>query len=296
MTNTSKLFITVLTLLAMTASVYAKTPREDLREMLARLKELPDDSYSLRRSMKLARKINPAPNIPAEAHRAASKGEYTFKHATTTRDYVLAAEQFKTARTLAPWVAEYHFNLAAAYEQSGQIENAIYSLENYLYAAPNATDANAVNRNIGKLQGAKDERRIKAWGRLQPDKQFVNSLEGKHWICAEKNGEPSHFSVRRGILYFTFGKNEHYKKQVSVMGKEFPGWGTPLSKLNGEICYDKNNRSICGANGWFSDDAMVIVIPELAHPIYRFDDADNETALLGRAAECCQEFACLRDR
>ncbi len=285
MTSTRKLVI--LTFLALAASSYAQSPRDDLRIMLAYLKKNPDSSHYLRKSILLARQIKPTPITPAEAQRASGKGMYTFKHATTTKDFVLAANQFKTARTLAPWVAEYHFNLALAYERADQISNARFSLENYLLADPNAADGSTVNGKIGALQAAEDGREQKAWKRNQADKQFVDSLEGRRWSCAEKNGESNNFVVQRGILYYTYGTTPP-SEIVPLKGKEFPGWGTPISKMNGKACYEQTNRSVCGPSGWFSEDTTVITIPELFLP---YDMGDHEIA--ARPMHCCQEFSCV---
>jgi hypothetical protein len=232
--------------------------------------------------------------IPAEAQRAAGQGSYKFKNAQSAKDVILAADQFKVASTLAPWKPEYYFNLALAYEQADQLGNALRSFEDYLLVAPGARDAGKVNAKIGELQAKQDERDSHAWVRLQAtDSTFVQSLEGKSWSCGERYDRPLVFTVRQGVLFLAVGDSQP-SRQVQIKGKEFPGWGSMISKLNGDACYDRNKRNLCGPNAWFSDDTEVLTMVTLSQPRPEYISGTNIP--IAKPMECCREFSCLRDQ
>lgn len=70
-------------------------------------------------------KFNPPPAIPDEAIFAAQKGSSFFKLAKDVRDFKAAAEQYQLALWMAPWVSDYHYNLAVSQKSAGQLEAAL---------------------------------------------------------------------------------------------------------------------------------------------------------------------------
>jgi len=67
--STSKLIIFVLTLVALAASAYAQSPREQLQQMVEQLQKSPNDNALRERIIKLGAQIKPAPAIPEEARK-----------------------------------------------------------------------------------------------------------------------------------------------------------------------------------------------------------------------------------
>jgi tetratricopeptide (TPR) repeat protein len=95
------------------------------------------------------RMLNPSPAVPNEAVLHAEKGASFVKHARDLRDFNDAAEQFELALSIAPWVGDYHYNLAICQKSSGQLAAALRTLR---LAALLATDAKET-RDIYALRG-----------------------------------------------------------------------------------------------------------------------------------------------
>lgn len=79
----------------------------------------------LKKIARTLEKLNPPPTIPDEAVFAAQKGSSFFKLAKDVRDFKAAAEQYQLALWMAPWVGDYHYNLAVSQKSAGQLEAAL---------------------------------------------------------------------------------------------------------------------------------------------------------------------------
>jgi hypothetical protein len=135
-----------------------QSPREQLKQYIADLQRNPSDDALREKAIKLALTLDPKPAIPDDAAVAAAKGKTIFAHVAETGskdDLKAAADAFAKASMLAPWVADYYFNQAAALDKAGEFDDAVHSLNFYLLAAPNAPDANDVR---GKIEGIKYEK------------------------------------------------------------------------------------------------------------------------------------------
>ena len=92
----------------------------------------PETQENLERLMKKMagslEKLNPPPAVPEEAVFAAQKGISFFKLAKDVRDFKAAAEQFEAALSIAPWVSDYHYNLAKIQKTAGQLPSALRTL------------------------------------------------------------------------------------------------------------------------------------------------------------------------
>ena len=73
-------------------------------------------------------KLNPPPAMPESAVFAAQKGISFFKLAKDVRDFKAAAKQFEVAQGAAPWVGDYHYNLAKSQKLAGQLASALRTL------------------------------------------------------------------------------------------------------------------------------------------------------------------------
>lgn len=140
MKTTSKLIIFIFTFLALAASAYAQTPREELQQMVEQLQKTQNDNALREKIIKLAQELKPVPAIPEEARRSFIIGEALFKQAKNLRPAYEAAKAFRTATTLAPWWSDAYWNLAVAEQLAGQYVSAKESLRLYLLTNPSAAD------------------------------------------------------------------------------------------------------------------------------------------------------------
>jgi tetratricopeptide (TPR) repeat protein len=147
-------------------SIQAQTlnPRDTLNQYISELQKKPND-YALRaRIINFAREMKPAPAIPPDAEKFSSNAETIFKNAKSMADYTAAAREYDKALLIAPWVADYYYNLGVLYEKAVKPQEAKNNYEYYLLAAPKARDAKDVRDHIAKLEteikpGDKDKKR-----------------------------------------------------------------------------------------------------------------------------------------
>ncbi|MHB1141600.1 MAG: hypothetical protein ACYC1T_07580 [Sulfuricaulis sp.] len=132
MKTTSKLFIFVFTFMALTASAYAQSPREQLKQMVQQLQKTPTDNSLREKIIKLATSIKPAPAIPEEAREPFVMGATVLKKARDPAGASKAVDLFTQALNVAPWFADAYYNRAVAREAAGQFEPAIDDLKLYL--------------------------------------------------------------------------------------------------------------------------------------------------------------------
>ena len=130
------------------------TPRDQLQQLTAQLRQTPNDEALREKIILLALTLNPKPPTPDAAIIAEGAAEYAFKNAKTNSDYGEAAKQYERALLLAPWLAADYFNCGVAHEKAGENKEAIHNFNLYLLAAPDADDAMAVKKRIGGLQFA----------------------------------------------------------------------------------------------------------------------------------------------
>jgi tetratricopeptide (TPR) repeat protein len=127
---------------------------DQLQQLITQLQQSPNDQALREKIIALALTMNPKPPTPIAATQAEGAAEYAFVHAQNNADYSDAAKQYEKALLLAPWLAADYFNCGVAQEKAGELKEAILSFNLYLLAAPNADDAQAVNKRIGGLQYA----------------------------------------------------------------------------------------------------------------------------------------------
>lgn len=132
MKTTSKLFILVFTFMALTASAYAQSPREQLKQMVQQLQKTPTDNSLREKIIKLATSIKPAPAIPEEAREPFVMGATVLKKASDPAGASKAVDLFTQALNIAPWFADAYYNRSIAREAAGQFEPAIDDLKLYL--------------------------------------------------------------------------------------------------------------------------------------------------------------------
>ena len=134
MKSTYQHLVFVVTLLALSASAYAQSPREQLNQMLEQLQKAPNDDLLRERIIKLGAELKPSPAISDVALNHEGRGISAFKTATDVEDYIAAAREFEAASLAAPWVAGYYSDMCTAYEKGGAFQEAASSCRLYSLA------------------------------------------------------------------------------------------------------------------------------------------------------------------
>lgn len=147
---------------------------------LGSVSEGSEDAQRLREKIiAIAQKLNPPPAIPKEAKKYMTRGEAAVELAQDEAGFGKAAGEFSRAVRLAPWLAQGYFNLGLVQEKAGNYTEAIRSLKLYLLAAPDASDAEAVEAQIVKLEYKMEEApKIQAQQQAQEQKSKLQSLLG----------------------------------------------------------------------------------------------------------------------
>ena len=161
-----------------------------LQQSIAELQKSPDDQALREKIIKLALTLDPKPAVPPQVDELIGAATYAFKNAKSEADFADAAESYQKALLLAPWVADYYFNLGIAQEKSGKLDEAIGSFNFYLMATPEAKDAKEVRERIGGLKYAL-EKKSKALAEQQQREQTARAEQQRRdeAAAAERQGE-----------------------------------------------------------------------------------------------------------
>lgn len=106
MTSSSKRLIVFLTCVALAASAYAQSPREQLQQMVEQLQKAQNDNALRERIIKLGVEIKPAPAVPEEAREPFVMGGRVLKKASDPAEASKAVDLFTQALNVAPWFAD----------------------------------------------------------------------------------------------------------------------------------------------------------------------------------------------
>ena len=143
--------------------------------------------------IRLSQKLQPLPAVPEEAERHMLRGEAAIEMAKDNAGFQKAAKEFKAALRFAPWMAEGYFNLFVAQENAEDYSSALRNARFYLQAAPGAPDADAVRKQIVKLE-YKLEQTVAKEAAKSRERAAVQALSGTWNVTAWTNFgiEPSH--------------------------------------------------------------------------------------------------------
>ena len=100
----------------------------------------------------LAQEIKPAPAIPQTIDKYEGRAEAAISLAKTPADFLVAAQEYRKALLIAPWVGKLYFNLATVLEKAEKPKEAIRNYNLYLLAAPDASDKAEVRRKVAGLE------------------------------------------------------------------------------------------------------------------------------------------------
>jgi hypothetical protein len=152
MKTTSKLLILAFAFLALAASAYAQSPREQLKQMVEQLQKTPNDNTLREKIIKLARTMKPSPALPDTAVAFEGRAQFAFRSAKSEGDFLAAAQEYEKAVAAAPWVPGYYADLCTIYEKAGKYEDAKRHCGFYLTGLTDPTQMTEVKRRIAGLE------------------------------------------------------------------------------------------------------------------------------------------------
>ena len=152
MKSTIKIITFMFLLSTLVDSVYAETPREQLKQMVELLQQSPNDNDLRQKIIRLAPTLKPAPAIPEESNRREGRGKFAFKSAKSLEDYLTAASEFEGAIISAPWVTGYYSDLCTIYEKAEKYAEAKRNCEFYLVGLVDPSQISETKQRIAGLE------------------------------------------------------------------------------------------------------------------------------------------------
>lgn len=140
-------------------------PRQLLKSLLEQFKGNPYSDELRKGIIEAALKVQPPPAIPQEAEDAAGRAAFVFSTAQSEEDLLATAKEYLKAIEMAPWVANYYYNLCIVLENSPYTKQALHACKLYRIAVPNAADAAETQQRIAGLQYVVDKSSERIKGR-----------------------------------------------------------------------------------------------------------------------------------
>ncbi len=191
MKSINTLILLTFTFLALAASAYAQTPREQLQQMVEQLQKTPSDNALRERIIKLGSEIKPAPVIPEEANRAFVKGNVFQKEAKDASGYELAISAYREALRSAPWWGDAYYNLAVALESARQFGVAIASIKLYMASVQaGSAEAREAQNRMYAIEAKNELANIpqaRAATEREKDEALIKSLNGVRFDCPNRD-------------------------------------------------------------------------------------------------------------
>jgi tetratricopeptide (TPR) repeat protein len=194
--------------------------------------------------IKLAKKIQPPPVVPEEARRHMVRGRAAVKAAKNKQGFQNAADEFKQALYIAPWLVDGYYNLGIMQDKAGKYKEAVRNLKTYLSGAPNSADTREVQDFIYEIEYRRDEaERIK-----KEERKKAETKEAEARSLNDCNGVWRH--------YMGHGKKDW---QVTISGTKFTcrclqyvsntgeSWGCASFNVPYEYCGNVNGRKLSGS-------------------------------------------------
>ncbi len=91
----------------------------DLVSLTAQLQKTPADNALREKIIKLGASMKPAPAVPDEALKYEGRAQAAFKTASSAAEFLTAANEYRKAVALAPWIGGYYSDLCTIYEKAG---------------------------------------------------------------------------------------------------------------------------------------------------------------------------------
>jgi hypothetical protein len=102
-----------------TWSGVGQTTPDQLSALVAQLQKTPTDNTLREKIIKLASSLNPAPTVPDEALKYEGRAQAAFKTANNAAEFLTAANEYRKAVAIAPWIGGYYSDLCTIYEKAG---------------------------------------------------------------------------------------------------------------------------------------------------------------------------------
>ena len=110
-----------------------------------------------RKIIDVAAKVSPSPGVPEEASRYLARGRAAVGMAKDEQGFERAANEFRQALKLTPWLADAYYNLGVVLDKAGRYAEAIQSLKFYLLTKPSAPDAKQAQELIYQVEYRQEE-------------------------------------------------------------------------------------------------------------------------------------------
>ena len=153
------------------------SPHHALQKLVKQLKSESRNQTLRKAILDLVPKLQPQPAVPPEAEHFEGRAKYMFKDAKSNSDMLDAAREYLKALEVAPWIANYYFDLCLILEQSNRPFEAQRACEFYLVAAPEAEDGSAVRMRIAGF-GVQMERK-----QYRDEGRGIRKDEGLDWLA-----------------------------------------------------------------------------------------------------------------
>lgn len=108
--------------------------RDQLQQYVTQLQANPTDDALRTKIIQLAQQLRPQPATPPEADELAGRAQYIFEHANSPDDLLKAADAFEKVALIAPWLPDYYFDAAVAYEKANHPSDALKNYKQSLQA------------------------------------------------------------------------------------------------------------------------------------------------------------------
>jgi len=152
MKSTHKLLVSTFTLLALVASAYGQSPREQLQQLVEQLQKTPSDNALRERIIKIALTLKPLPALPDTAVAFEGRAQFAFRSAKSENDFLVAAQEYEKALAAAPWVPGYYSDLCTIYEKASKYVEAKRHCGFYLTGLTDPAQVTDVKRRIAGLE------------------------------------------------------------------------------------------------------------------------------------------------
>lgn len=261
MKSAMKFLVLLFTVLILTNTAFAESPREQLKQMVEQLQKSPNDNALREKIIKLAQELKPAPAVPEEAERRMVRGTAAFKGAKSVADYRDAAKEFELATLAAPWYGDAYFNLGVAQDKAENYEAALRSLKLAQLASSEVKEIKALiyeveyrnDKVISAVAAVEQEKRAK--------KEFIEKLDGAQWQRDNKY-DKSHcadhtYEIHRGEIYQGWVVSRFIREGCMGEPKLGHGWFVYKVRVDGrDFVIEQGDQS--SIRGTISEDGEII--------------------------------------
>lgn len=136
----------------------AKDPRAELAEAVREFRENRYEESPRLKVIRLAVRLKPAPEIPAEARQLFLQASGLIRQSSKPAALATPIRLLDRALDIAPWWGDAYYNLARAYELCEHYDEALQHLKYYLETNPAEAEAAEARAHIAVLQEAASKR------------------------------------------------------------------------------------------------------------------------------------------